>query len=393
MNPSGPTRVDVLIVGAGPSGAYLGHLLARRGIEVGIIERDEMPRDKVCGGGLSRKAIELLDLDVEPLVHRWIHGAHLSYRGGGRFLKHTGQPIGCTVLRREFDAFLLGAAAAAGARVWTGTPMRDARQDADGVEVTVDGGPTLRCRLLIGADGVASTVRGRFFGPRLVRYVPALEALVAPPPQAPVECEEHALFDFGALPHGYGWVFPKRDHWNVGVYSPYGGAQLRRHLGAFLEQLGVTAAPSQVKFLGFPIPLRNARRRFQTERVWLLGDAAGLAEGVFGEGIYFALKSAALAAQAIEEGGLAPANNLYTARLEHTLLPELRAARWLGRALYAAPGYAFSHLVSHARINELFAGTISGAVGYRECLWRTLVAAPHWLLRARGAAASPALDR
>jgi flavin-dependent dehydrogenase len=219
-----------------------------------------------------------------------------------------------------------------------------------------------------------------------VRYVPALEALVAEPPAARGAFEHHALFDFGALPRGYGWVFPKRDHWNVGVYSPLGGAQLRRHLTDFLRQVGVTAAPAEVKFLGFPIPVRNARRRFQAGRVWLLGDAAGLAEGVFGEGIYFALHSAALAAQALAEGGLAPANRRYSELIEHTLLPELRAARWLGRALFAAPGYAFSHLVRNERVNDLFAGTISGAVGYRECLWKTVASAPHWLRQHRAPA-------
>lgn len=384
MSRSDSTSFEVLIVGGGPAGAYLGYLLARRGVDVGILEKASPPRDKVCGGGLSRKATDLLELDVEPVVHRRIRGAYLSHRGTGRFLKETALPIGCTVLRREFDALLLRSAAACGAQVRPCTRFVDAQVESDGVAVRTDGA-TLRCRLLIGADGVASAVRSRFFGPRLVRYVPALEALVPEPEAARGVYEQHALFDFGAMPRGYGWVFPKRDHWNVGVYSPMGGAQLRRHLDGFPRQVGVAAAPARVKFVGFPIPVRNARRRFQTERVWLLGDAAGLAEGVFGEGIYFALKSATLAAQAVAEGGLAPGNTRYTQALERMLLPELRAAQWLGRALFTAPGYAFAHLVRNPHVNDLFAGTISGTVGYRECLWKTVASAPRWLRKSGGA--------
>jgi flavin-dependent dehydrogenase len=115
--------------------------------------------------------------------------------------------------------------------------------------------------------------------------------------------------------------------------------------------------------------------------VWLLGDAAGLADGLFGEGIYFALRSAKLAARALQETAFAPTGKRYAQLLRQELLPELRASEWMGRALFAFPGFAFSHLVSNPRINDDFAGLISGAVGYRECLLRTLVRAPGWLLR------------
>ena len=99
------------------------------------------------------------------------------------------------------------------------------------------------------------------------------------------------------MPKGYGWIFPKRDHLNVGIYSPFGGIALRRHLMEFIDRYPALRRRRGTEFRGYAIPLRNRAGLFERGPVMLLGDAAGLAESVFGEGIYFALKSAELAAQ------------------------------------------------------------------------------------------------
>lgn len=218
------------------------------------------------------------------------------------------------------------------------------------------------------------------FGKQFVNYVPALEAMVPIDTAGGKHFERRAVFDFGAMPRGYGWVFPKRDHLNVGVYSPYRGGRLRECLAALIARQTGLHPSSKMKYTGFPIPLRNILKLFQYDRVWLLGDAAGFADGLFGEGIYFALKSAALAAQALQEAGLAPNSSRYTALVKQKLLPELRASQLMGRALFSFPEFSFSHLVCNPRINDYFAGLISGEVGYRECLLKTLVGAPDWLL-------------
>jgi len=125
--------------------------------------------------------------------------------------------------------------------------------------------------------------------------------------------------------------------------------------------------------------VRNASGRFQANRVWLLGDAAGLADGLFGEGIYFAMKSASLAAQALVQSDFSANSTHYTELIREELLPELRASEWMGKALFAFPSFAFSHLVCNPSVNDRFAGILSGRVGYRECLRKTLSSAPQWL--------------
>jgi geranylgeranyl reductase family protein len=373
------TFFDAFIVGAGPAGSMLAYLLAKRGYQVAIIDKARFPREKVCGGGVSRKAIELIDSDISPVVHRTIRGAYLSFRNRSTLVKDVDPPVGVTVVRSEFDQFLLDRACAAGARFVAETVFLGATEGRNAIEVETSRGRYCS-RLLFGADGVSSAVRSKLFGRKLVCYVPAMEALVPVNADILARLDNRAVFDFAGMPGGYGWIFPKRDHLNAGIYSPRGGKSLRTHLEQFMARYACLGRPENVRYLGFAIPVRNVSGEFQKGRAWLLGDAAGLAESVFGEGIYFALKSATLAANAVAESGFIATSMQYTQMLRHELLPELRASQWMGRMLYRFPKLAFDHWVLNNRINDDFAGLISGGTGYRQCLART-VGSPHkWLL-------------
>jgi geranylgeranyl reductase family protein len=367
---------DALIVGAGPAGSYLAYLLAQAGRSVAIIDKASFPRDKVCGGGVSRKALDLLGFDITPVVQKIITGAYLAYRNEALTIKDITPAVGCTVLRSEFDNLLLQRARAAGAQFSAATRFIDVAHDASAVTLHTSDGP-LRGRFLFAADGVGSAVRSKVFGKHLVHYVPALEALVHLDDQRMGVFAERALFDFAGMTRGYGWIFPKRDHLNVGVYSPFGGNGLRAELDRFMARYSLLASPTAIDYQGYAIPVRNQRGEFERDRIWLIGDAAGFAESVFGEGIYFALRSAGLAAQALLLADGRP--NSYSTLVRRELLPELRASRWIGSTLFRFQRFAFHHLVANPRVNGYFAGLISGDVGYRECMLRTATSLPRWL--------------
>lgn len=377
-----PTVFDALIVGAGPAGSYLGYLLAKQGRRVAIIDKERFPRDKVCGGGITRKAVDLLDFDIGPVVHRYVRGAYLTFLNRRTVVKDIDRAGMCTVVRREFDRFLLDKACEAGASFVAGARFLEAAQHADSVTTRTSVGD-FESRLLCAADGAASTVRARVFGKNAVGYVPSLEALVEVEDHDMSAFAERAVLDFGAMPRGYGWIFPKRDHLNVGVYSPYGGQSLRAHLDHFMSLYRCMREPASVRRLGFVIPVHNATHGFQRGRVWLLGDAAGLAECVFGEGIYFALKSAVLAARAIDAERNFATSLRYTQLLREDLVPELRASRWLGKALYRFQGFSFSHLIANEHVNQDFARLVTGEVGYRQCAMVTVWNFPTWARPAR----------
>lgn len=369
---------DVIIVGAGPAGSHLAYLLARDGLNVAIIDRDAFPRDKVCGGGLTRKTVEHLGIDLAPVVERQMRGALITWRNQSTIIKDVAVSPGCMVLRSRFDDFLLQRARQAGAAFFPETAFVDVVEQGGVLEVATNR-RALRAPWLVAADGVGSAVRGRVFGKQAVDYVPALEALVEVDAAVMEPYAQRALFDLGGMARGYGWIFPKGDHLNVGVYSPFGSTGLKSELARFLSCYPALAHPRSVKYKGYAIPVRNRRNQFVKDRVWLVGDAAGLAESVFGEGIYFALKSATLAAQAFRGAGSAPDGACYSRSLARELLPELRASRWIGKALYSFQRFSFTHLACHPRINDHFAGLITGEVGYRECLRRTALAWPRWV--------------
>ncbi len=101
------TGFDVLIVGAGPAGGFLGYLLARGGFKVKIIDKAKFPRDKVCGGGISNKTVELLPFDISPVTQHRVMGAFLTYQNRDTVVKDLNERGGAAVLRSEFDDFLL----------------------------------------------------------------------------------------------------------------------------------------------------------------------------------------------------------------------------------------------------------------------------------------------
>ena len=378
MSLSRCTTFDALVVGAGPAGSHLSYLLARTGRRVALLDKQRFPRDKVCGGGLSRKSIALLDLDISRVVHHWITGAFLTFQNRSAVVKDLPFTVGCTVLRDEFDHLLLTRACEAGAHFFDEATFFGLHVHGAGVTARTSRGE-FSGRRLFAADGVGSAVRTKVFGRQLVSYVPALEALVAMPDAALHSFGDRAVFDFGAMPKGYGWIFPKRDHLNVGIYSPFGGTALRQHLMEFIDRYPALRRRRGIEYRGHAIPLRNKAKAFERGPVVLLGDAAGLAESIFGEGIYFALKSAALAAQAefVRDGG---AHSMrYTDLVRHELLPELRAASLLAKGLFPFQEFTFRHAVCNDRVNECFAGLLTGNTGYRECLRKTVLAAPMWV--------------
>lgn len=372
---------DVAICGAGPAGSHAARLLARAGLDVALFDKAAFPREKPCGGAVSGKALALLGGGIAPVVERRVTGAWLAY--GGAVVERTAAGVVAAMTRRTaFDAWLLERAVSAGARFLPGHAFERVEDVGDRVRVTTSRG-MLEARWLLGADGVASAVRRAAFGPGVVDYAPALEALVEVPEKVLQRFADRVLLELDGMAGGYGWIFGKRDHLNVGVYSIHGGAGIRAQLEAFMARQPSLAERRRVRYLGHPIPVRNRAGAFERGRVWLLGDAAGLAEAVLGEGIYFALRSAELAAGALAKTNGEPAPGDYTRAIERVLVPELAAAERLARACYKRPRLTFDLVARNARASALFLGLVTGEVGYRECLVKALATFPVWAVARR----------
>jgi geranylgeranyl reductase family protein len=379
---------DVLVVGGGPAGSTAAHRLARAGVRVTVVEKAHLPRYKTCGGGVVARAIRSLPAEVRDVFERNCQGAELFVSGTDlRFSTRRAEPMIAMTMRAEFDFRLLTAALEAGARVQADCEVMDVIPRSDGVEVKTSGG-LLRAAFLIAGDGALSLVARKAGWSEPPALAPALECEVHVAPKAFGRFAQAARFDVGAVPRGYGWVFPKKEHLSIGVLAMRRG---RIDLPAMFERYAKLIGLGEIRRLerhGFVIPVRPRREGFVKGRVLLTGDAAGLAEPVTGEGITFALQSGHLAAQALFEGGFEEegVRRAYERALALSILPELRWGRWLATLTYEWPRlYRRLARFNGARFAETLTDVFTGRTTYRE-LFRN----PRSYIEALRPAAEPA---
>jgi len=354
---------DCIVVGAGPGGSTAAYELARQGVRVGLFEKQSLPRTKPCGGCLSLKIDRILPPDFHPLIERTIYGVRFTFEGLRPIHRRSDDPVAYMVMRDRFDAFLAGRAEAAGAILHEGETVRAVRELEDGVVVETTRG-VYRTPFLVGADGATGIVARDLGLKPGKRLAVALEGEVTVAPAMLDALGDEVWIEFGSVPYGYGWVFPKRDHLSVGV----GG--LKDHMGhprdyydAYMEDEGLLEAIEREERRGFIIPVfDDGRTPRRTAHALLVGDAAGLVDPFLGEGIYYAIRSGQLAAEAIAgtRAGLSGLDT-YDAFLEEDILPDFAAARKMSRMLYTFPEIA------------TFAQGLSTVVVLRKCC---TVAAP-----------------
>jgi geranylgeranyl reductase family protein len=315
-------RFDVLVVGAGPAGSTAAYRLATEGARVLLADKATFPRDKPCGGGLTMRAVHQLPFPVDPVVEDRTTRVRLGLDFTRRVERHMDEPLVLMTQRKRLDLYLIEQAVRAGAEFRDGVKVSDIALEQGGVQAQVDGSRVAATHALLadGANGVSARAIGLDDGRD---YGVALEANVPYGVVSETEYRGLLCLELANVPGGYGWVFPKGDHVNVGVGGwESEGPRLREHLARFCRAYGIPES-SLEDVRGHRLPLVHPRARFAKGRVALLGDAAGLVDPLSGDGIYEAFLSARLAAEAVLAGDL----ERYDRELRRTLSSQL-AAGW-----------------------------------------------------------------
>jgi len=361
-----PDRVDfdLVVVGAGPGGATCAWKAAEAGLRVLVLDRAAaLPRSKPCGGGIPASLARHVsgiaehvdafsDLSITHLRHSWKGKdpvlAPMTTSGG--------EPATVWMVQRPaFDFWLVSRAKECGASVLPGVKVTEVDRDATGVTVRAADGQSWRARHVVGADGAKGVVGPRC-GLRLGkrwgiareieipfaggsdsnRWHPALEAGAA-------------YLDYGSVPNGYAWIFPKRGCLSVGAglllpQRPAAGKGednvgrvLRGAIDLLLDSVGLRypEGADAPRLWGHPIPYWTGAEPLATddERALLVGDAAGVVQPMFGEGIQYAVRTGAIAADCLMRGRVRE----YTGRVREELAEEFDAAARIGRFFYRAP--------------------------------------------------------
>lgn len=295
------------IVGAGPAGTTAAKNLAESGIDVLLIDKNTFPREKPCGGALS-----LSLLNTHPALEKLVDTNVLAgciASGDNKHVLHydSGERLGALVQRSSFDHSLLTEARKAGAEVIEGERVTNVEFDQQAVVVSTDKGQ-YRSDVVIGAGGTHDLVAKKSgLNPGwkpdhvVLSYVVEHEF-----PETVMDdyftTKRRLFFHLGFKGNdGYGWVFPKERHLNVGFGALSSTnsnlKQVFLDYVKFCQDLRIVPPFSVSKMQAALIPMRRILPRVWRARCMLVGDAAGFINPINSEGIQYAIESAEIAAR------------------------------------------------------------------------------------------------
>ena len=367
---------DVAVVGAGPSGSWTATVLARRGARVLLIDPSH-PREKPCGGGVTGRALALLGDAVRPdhLPSVRIRSAQFVDSTEGN-KADVPLPTDATALlvssRTDFDGLLVAAARRAGAD-WLARRVTDVSRRGSGFELALSDGSRVSTSFVVGADGANSLVRRRLTTPFRRDQLSIATGYFAHGVRS-----DRIVIEMFSEPPGYIWSFPRPDHLAIGICAQadagVGVASLRAIVRQWIERTAI-ADGARLEPYSWPIPSLSSRDFLSAHIAgpgWVtVGDAAGLVDPITREGIFFALQSAAAAADALSSS-IEDRSSRYTDAVRDEIGTDLaRAARY--KAGFFRPRFTrllVDALRSSRKIQGVMADLVAGTQSYRGLKWR-----------------------
>jgi len=384
------TYMKVGIVGARLAGSYAAMLLSRLGHEVLLLD-PSTGGEKACGGGITAKAhLTMSCLKETRLPYSEIRTVELTTSQGHSAALPLRHPIQI-FSRAALDGALRTQALQAGARFLPERALRFA-SNGNGWAIEVSSGTTHEVDFLVGADGASSSVRAAVSSKlatedlslALGYYLPGIYH----PDKVVVVFQEQGF-------HGYLWSFPRVDHASIGIVRRLADARatdLRRRVAEFILMRYPSASFADMQFYAARVPCLR-RRTLASQRVcgrnWaLLGDAAGFANAITAEGIFFALRSAEILGEAVQSGE--PASYGQRCRLDFGVDLDLAAA-WRER-FYSGTIFrdsltrrAIQMIERSSTVRRISDGLISGRQTYAQLRARLLSRSPLILAETLGA--------
>jgi len=327
---------DAIVVGAGPSGCTAAHYLVAENMDILLLDKSMFPRHKPCAGGITMKTLKHLPIDIDHLVQHTAKKMKFSFDNKKTVsLQHnTGSCV--MVIRDEFDNFFFEETLKKKVGFKKINKISSIDKKEDFLELDIDG-QRYFTKFLIGADGANSNIRKLTENTRHNHPVSAYEGIVDRDPKV------KAVTEFIFNDSGYAWIFPKSDHLNVGIGNLISNARTKkRNKDDLYDFVRERFNGKDIKNItAFPIGTEGIKYRSR-DNIFLVGDSAGLAETLLGEGIYNAVLSGKYAAKSIIEACAkkSDANEIYNKFLEK-LTTELSIYQKGSKLLYGFPRISY----------------------------------------------------
>jgi geranylgeranyl reductase family protein len=301
-----PRATEVAVIGAGPAGARCAELLAATGHDVLLIEKDSYAGEtNVCGGALDASFAK--ELDLPKTIIKEINRQVLHF--GSKVVEIETRKV--SFARSKFDRFLAQRAVSKGAELMNSTRAISAERDSKGIAILTLNRKSgerevVRSSIAIFADG-PSTLARKSFGIGFQGTLTNMAIGTIYEFDHDGSGDTYELFFENAISSwGYGWVFPKLDHLNVGVMCLTAAMRERgrEYLDHFIRTHPVVSSQLKgrktLRFAAGAIPLAPSRV-ISCDRVMALGDAAGMVDAIWGAGINYGLRGAECAAKVAAE--------------------------------------------------------------------------------------------
>ncbi|MGK0448729.1 MAG: geranylgeranyl reductase family protein [Polaribacter sp.] len=328
---------DVAIIGSGPSGASTAFYLGKHGISTVIIEKETLPRYKTCGGGFVFRGRKNMPFDISEVIERefftvesYFNNHPISYQSKKE------SPIITMIMRDAFDNLIVEKAKEFGVTLLEDHTLKSI-DFVNNKSILHTSQGEISANFIIAADGVLSpTAKMAGWKNETRKLIPALEYEVEVSEEDFKRLSTSARFDIDAVPFGYGWSFPKKNHLSLGVLTTKKGKiNLKEYYKIYLQTLGIKEIIKEEAH-GFQIPIAPRTDGFVKNNVFLIGDAAGFAEPITAEGISNAILSGKYAAEALIESNLDRdlSEKKYLEKLNLKMLPELKSGAILSKFFY-----------------------------------------------------------
>ena len=362
---------DVIIIGGGPSGASAGRRAGKLGLNTLLLEKEEFPRYKPCGGGLSEHAISNLDFELPQEIIEWeVTGVKVVFKD--QFTKvYTDHRMVAIVSRKEFDNLLLEKAKETGIQVNTGEKVLCCREMSDCVEIKTEKN-VYQARFAIVAEGAHGLVKTcvRPADTRAEYWICVVTEVPSEDKEIEERLQNNVEIHFGVAAGGYGWIFPHKTYYSVGI----GGVAKdfphpKDSMLDFLRQNGFTG---NYKLHGHKIPAGGIKRKIAGSRVLLSGDAAGFVDAYSGEGLPYAIISGQFAAEVIAGICLGDGNPEDLRRYESLCQAEfgthLKYSLMFSRIMHRFPDLTFKIFASNEKMANKYLEIVDSRLNYKEYL-------------------------
>jgi len=380
-------KYDVIIIGAGPSGTSAAITLGKKGVKVLLLESKTFPREKPCGGFISQKTLDLMEISVHSFLTENVIRSLRLYNSRYEWINTNHRELlGITVLRSSFDQYLAEEARRLGADLRTGERVYHVMQTDDKVEVVTEKG-RYEGRYAVAADGVFSSI-ARILGIQ-ARFLNLKTGFTLSQVIRGVSPKEPDMIELYCIPFlgGFGWCFPLQEGYNLGVGSSYFGKKaLFSYFEGFARELGKRKGfdAQSIYPKGSFIPAGGFARSLGKKRILLVGDAAGAVDPFSGEGIHNAVLTARWAAESIYKGlcdEKIEALQLYKRQYDAYLLPDLRYSLALTILSWRKNNFQFSILQRNPSLIDWLTYIMKNQNCYSKLLVENALRLPRYLFR------------